>query len=209
MTSFSQAGSANALNLGLSWGQQVDRKQPVAISVNVHLCTVHVTYHFLRLRFLWQCWLTEKYCYLLSSQYYDPHVLQNWKIGILLTELWWSFSVTIFIAYSSVMQRYCSTNWSQFGPFCSRALTVFSFIALSLLKFSHWTISQASTPSRSWDHRPRVLCFITAMEASLEADKWVGQSPSQANPQALEFPECHSLSAAKALLIKKVEFIVH
>lgn len=47
------------------------------------------------------------------------------------------------------------------------------------------------------------------MEESLEVVKRVVQPHSQANSQALEFPECHSLSAGKALLIKHVEFIVH
>lgn len=100
------------------------------------------------------------------------------------------------------MPTYYSTNWSLLGPFCSRALTVFPSMALSLLKFSHWTFSQASTLPWSWNHRLRVIWFITATEESLEAMKGVGQPPSQASPQALEFPECHSFSAAKALLIK-------
>lgn len=47
------------------------------------------------------------------------------------------------------------------------------------------------------------------MEKSLEAVKGVVKTSSRANPQTLEFPKCHSLSAAKALLIKNVEFIVH
>lgn len=50
---------------------------------------------------------------------------------------------------------------------------------------------------------------MTIMEEFLEVVKGVVQPPSQANPQAPKFPECHSLSAAKALLIKNVEFIVH
>lgn len=73
-------------------------------------------------------------------------------------------------------------------------------MALSLSKSSHWTFSQASAPPWS---------FITAMEECLEAMKDLGQPSSWANPQALEFSKCHSLSAAKALLIKNVEFIVH
>lgn len=83
-------------------------------------------------------------------------------------------------------------------------------MALSLSKSSHWTFSQASAPPWSWDHRPRgFFRFITAMEECLEAMKDLGQPSSWANPQALEFSKCHSLSAAKALLIKNVEFIVH
>lgn len=46
-------------------------------------------------------------------------------------------------------------------------------------------------------------------QPQLAAVKSVVQAPSQDNPQALSYPESHSLSKAKILLIKNMEFIVH
>ena len=81
-------------------------------------------------------------------------------------------------------------------------------MVLSLLKSSQCTFSQASN-TWSRDHRPGVICFLIALEESLEAVKAAGQLPSWANCQALEFPKSHSFSAAKALLTKNAEFIIH
>ena len=86
---------------------------------------------------------------------------------------------------------------------------IFSSLVLNLLKSSQWTFSQASTTPWSQEHRPRVICLMIAPEESLEAVRGVGQPPSQANCQHLEFPKCHLLSAAKTLLTENVEFLVH
>lgn len=160
-----------------------------------------IIYHFC------ECWCTEKYWFLLSPQYRDPHVWQDWKTGILLTEFWWSFSVTILWPIA-LWYRYTAPEIRHHsGHFAVELL-------LSLLWFSaSWKFPPK--PSDKPQPHPGVgttdgELFILWLLWKNPWKQWRVLSSSLPRPiPRLEFPKSHSLSAAKALLIKNLEFIVH